>query len=148
MKRACKRTCAYIFGSVLLLSCLLFSGCQPSESSGESESGILEEIRTAPVVKLEFAEQPDNEPIFADNAGTTTSLADMRIIPADEAFTQEWIYRFTYNPQEKVINGHEIIVLFGASSLEIDGVTYMPEEGVSYDSILEWAEGVYKHYSS
>ena len=102
-----KRACANMLGSVLLLSCLLFSGCQ---------SG--------------------------------TSLADMRIIPADETFTQEWIYRFTYNPQEKVINGHEIIVLFGASSLEIDGVTYAPEEGTSYDSILEWAEGVYKYYGS
>ncbi len=133
---------AYISIIILYSLCLLLSGCK----SDETESSIFEEIRTAPVVKLEFAEQQENEPLFIDNAGTTTSIADMNIIPSDEEFIQEWLYRFTYNPQEKVIDGQEIVVLFGSSAIEIDGATYVPEDGVSYEAILEWAEGVYNYY--
>ena len=133
---------AYISIIILCSLFLLLSGCK----SDEIESSIFEEIRTAPVVKIEFAEQQENEPLFVDNAGTTTSIADMNIIPSDEEFSQEWLYRFTYNPQEKVIDGQEIVVLFGSSAIEIDGVTYVPEDGVSYEAILEWAEGVYNYY--
>ena len=45
-----------------------------------------------------------------------------------------------------MIDGHEIIVLFGSTSMEIDGITYTPEDGVKYETILEWAEGVYDYY--
>lgn len=132
----------YISIIILCFLCLLLSGC----NSDETESSIFEEIRTAPVVELEFAEQQENKPLFVDNAGTTTSIADMNIVPSDEEFSQKWIYRFTYNPQQKVIDGHEIVVLLGSSAIEIDGVTYVPEDGVSYEAILEWAEGVYSYY--
>ena len=108
---------------------------------------MLEEIRAAAVVKLESAEQRDRTPIFVDNAGTTASIADMTIQRSDEAFREEWRYRFTYNPQERVIGGHEIVVLFGFTSMEIDGTTYVPEAGVEYSTILEWAEGAYGYYA-
>src|SRR5699024_12150261 len=48
------------------------------------------------------------------------------------------------NPREKVINGHEIVVLFGETSMSVDGVTYLPETGVPYGAVLEWAEGKYR----
>ncbi|WP_295369892.1 hypothetical protein [uncultured Pseudoflavonifractor sp.] len=130
----------YIFIIMLCSFCLLLSACK----SAEAESSIFEEIRTAPVVKLESAEQQENEPLFSYSI--ITSVADMRIVPSDEEFNQEWLYRFTYNPREKVINGHEIVILFGSSALEIDGVTYVPEDGVPYEAILEWAEGKYNYY--
>ena len=130
----------YIFIIMLCSFCLLLSACK----SDEAESSIFEEIRDAPVVKLESAEQQENEPLFSYSI--ITSVADMRIVPSDEEFNQEWLYRFTYNPREKVINGHEIVILFGSSALEIDGVTYVPEDGVPYEAILERAEGKYNHY--
>ena len=122
---------------------LVLSGCK----SDEQENNIMDEISTAPSVKLKFAQYSEKEPIYTDNAGTTRSIAEMRIVPSEEKFNQEWIYRFTYNPREKVINGHEIVILFGSTSLEIDGVTYVPEEGVDYDKILEWAAGAYNYYN-
>ena len=125
------------------LACLLLSAC----ASGQTEGDILDEIRSAPVVKLEYSGQADSAPIFADNAGTTESVADMAIQASDLAFQEDWIYRFTYNPAEKVIDGHEIVLLFGASSMSIDGVTYLPEEGAAYDAILEWAAGVYRYFA-
>lgn len=113
----------------------------------ETETNVLEEIHSAPVVKLECAGQQDSQPIFVDNVVTTTSIVDMRIQSSTKEFDEEWLYRFTYNPDEKVINGHEIVVLFGSSSMEIDGTTYIPEDGVEYDKILEWAEVVYDYYT-
>ena len=125
---------------ILCSFCLLFSAC----SSNQEENNILEEIRSAPVVKLEFAEQQSDEPIFADNTVPTETFADLRIQTSDDEWDEEWIYRFTYNPKEKVINGHEIIVQIGLTSASINGVVYIPEEDVDDSAILEWAEGVYK----
>lgn len=131
--------------TIILLSCIILltlTACNVSET----ENNVLEEIRSAPVVKLESSEQQDSQPIFVDNVGTTTSIADMRIQSSTEEFSEEWLYRFTYNPNEKVIDGHEIVVLFGSTSMEIDGTPYTPEDGVDYDTILEWAEGAYNYY--
>lgn len=133
-----------LFAALLIL--LIFLFMLASCKSNEVENDVLEEIRSAPVVKLESATHPDNEPIFIDNTGTSTSIADARIQVGSEDFSEEWIYRFTYNPKEKVIDGHEIAILFGATSMEIDGVPYTTEEGVEYSSILDWAEGVYGYY--
>lgn len=69
----------------------------------------------------------------------------MRIEPSSDIFDQEWIYRFTYSPKEKVIDGEEIILLFGSDSMSINGTSYQPEPGVDYSSILEWAEGLYQY---
>ena len=44
-----------------------------------------------------------------------------------------------------MINGHEIVVLFGKTSMSIDGMLYQPEAGVAYDDILEWAEMRYDY---
>lgn len=128
--------------SLLLFLLISLAGCKDTEAEN-----IFEEIRTAPVVKLESARDKDHEPIFCDNAGTTASLADMVIQPSDEEFDGEWLYRFTYNPAEKVTNGHEIVVAFGETMMEIDGVPYAAEEGMDFSSILEWAEGAYRYYS-
>ena len=112
----------------------------------KTENDLFAEIRTAPVVKLESSEAGEKAAIFVDNAGTTASIAEMRIQSSTKKFSEEWLYRFTYNPQEKVIGGQEITVLFGLDSLEINGTVYIPEDGVKYETILEWAEGVYEYY--
>ena len=134
---------------IWMILCLIFiasftlSSCNQAVQSDD----IWEQVRSAPVVKLESAQQ-DEEPIFVDNTGSVTAIADMRIQPSDQTFDEEWIYRFTYNPNEKVLDSQEIVILFGSSSLSADGTTYLPEEGVPYDSILEWAESLYQSYLS
>lgn len=97
---------------VLLLICavcLLLAACAPGEAE---DSGVMEEIRSAPVVKLEYARQEGGEPVFCYDPVSMSSLAEMRIQPSQGEFTEDWVYRFTYNPREKVIDGHEIVVLF------------------------------------
>ena len=107
----------------------------------------MEEIRSAPVVKLECAGQEGGEPVFCYDPVSMSSLAEMRIQPSQGEFTEDWVYRFTYNPREKVIDGHEIVVLFGETSMSVDGVTYLPEDGVPYGAVLEWAEGKYAYFA-
>lgn len=112
------------------------------------EKSLMETIRSAPVVKLEYADQSDHQQVFVDNAGSTASIADMDIQSSQNGFSEEWLYRFTYNPREKVRGGQEIVVLLGSTSMEIEGTTYTPGDGVSYDVILDWAEGVYDFYQA
>lgn len=113
----------------------------------KTENDLFAEIRTAPVVKLESSDSGEDAAIFVDNAGTTASIAEMRIQSSTKKFSEEWLYCFTYNPQEKVIGGQEITVFLGLDSLEINGTVYIPEDGVKYETILEWAEGVYEYYT-
>lgn len=134
---------------IWMILCLIFIASFTLSSCNQKgkTDDIWEQVRSAPVVKLESAQQ-DEEPIFVDNTGSVTAIADMRIQPSDQTFDEEWIYRFTYNPHEKVLDSQEIVILFGSSSLSADGTTYLPEEGVPYDSILEWAESLYQSYLS
>ena len=130
----------------LSFACLVLA--PQNRQSVPVENSLLEEIRSAPVVKLEYADQTDHQPIFVDNAGSTASIADMDIQSSQDGFNEEWLYRFTCNPREKVRSGQEIVVLLGSTSMEIDGTTYTPGDGVSYDVILDWAEGVYDFYQA
>lgn len=112
------------------------------------ENSLMETIRSAPVVKLEYADQSDHQQVFVDNTGSTASIADMDIQSSQNGFSEEWVYRFTYNPREKVRGGQEIVVLLGSTSMEIEGTTFTPGDGVAYDAILDWAEGVYDFYQA
>lgn len=134
---------------IWMILCLIFIASFTLSSCNQAvqTDDIWEQVRSAPVVKLEWAQQ-DEEPIFVDNTGSVTAIADMRIQPSDQTFDEEWIYRFSYNPHEKVLDSQEIVILFGSSSLSAGGTTYLPEEGVPYDSILEWAESLYQSYLS
>ena len=134
---------------IWMILCLIFIASFTLSSCNQAvqTDDIWEQVRSAPVVKLESAQQ-NEEPIFVDNTGSVTAIADMRIQPSDQTFDEEWIYRFSYNPHEKVLDSQEIVILFGSSSQSADGTTYLPEEGVPYDSILEWAESLYQSYLS
>ncbi len=107
-------------------------------------------IISAPAVKLESAENEDA--ILIDNDLTPAhNFATLAIEPSEDSEGKpesEWIYRFTYNPKEKVINSTEIVVLFGSDSLSINGELYKPLDDVDYEKILEWAENTYNYYSA
>ena len=50
------------------------------------ENSLMETIRSAPVVKLEYANQSDHHQVFVDNAGSTASIADMNIHSSQNGF--------------------------------------------------------------
>ena len=132
---------SFVVVSLAALALLLSScGADPAE-----DSDIMEKIRSAPVVKLEYSGQEGGKPILSWDPIMMLTWPSMAIQPAEGEFTEEWIYRFTYNPREKVIGGHEIVILFGETSMSIDGVLYQPEDGVAYDTVLEWARLKYDY---
>ena len=118
-----------------LLVCLALTAC------GE-EKDVMEEISSAPFVKVESAET--GEAVIA-NHETMKDLLSLTLQPSDEDCTGNWLYRFTYSPAEKVKGADEIVVLFGEENMQIDGVTYVAEPGVPYSEILDWAALAYDY---
>ena len=115
----------YILIIVVIAVILLY----PALRSPDSENiSIMDVISSAPAVKLESAENEDAIPI--DNDLTPAhNFATLAIEPSEDSEGKpesEWIYRFTYNPKEKVINGTETVVLFGSGSPSINGELYKP----------------------
>ena len=99
-------------------------------------------ISEAVAAKFESADG-DIAPIDSEIA-VLTSLAELEIqeapmTPADDP--EDWIYRLTFNPAEKVPNGEEIIVLVHEKYIQIGDEYYLPKDGVSFDSILDWFNG-------
>ena len=128
----------------LIFALCLLSGCGPKEPTA------LERIQDSTVVKLECSRVPDAEPLFLYHTGTM-DVGSLRIVPSDDEFTEPWLYRFTYDPKEMVhdTNGDsvEIVVLFGAENLSVDGATYTSGEGLPYRKLLNWAETQYQYYA-
>ena len=59
--------------------------------------------------------------------------------PADDP--EDWIYRITFNPVEKVPNGEEIIVSVHEKYLQIGTEYYLAYGNVDFESILAWFDG-------
>lgn len=137
----------YILIIVVIAVILLYPALR---SPSRENISIMDVISSAPAVKLESAENEDA--IFIDNDLTPAhNFATLSIEPSEDSEGKpesEWIYRFTYNPKEKVINGTETVVLFGSGSLSINGELYKPLDDVDYEKILEWAENTYNYYSA
>lgn len=137
----------YILIIVVIAVILLYLALR---SPSMENISIMDVISSAPAVKLESAENKDA--ILIDNDLTPAhNFASLAIEPSEDSEGKpesEWIYRFTYNPKEKVINGTETVVLFGSGSLSINGELYKPLDGVNYEKILEWAENTYNYYSA
>lgn len=135
----------YILIIVVIAVILLYLALR---SPSMENISIIDVISSAPAVKLESAENEDA--ILIDNDLTPAhNFATLAIEPSEDSEGKpesEWIYRFTYNPKEKVINGTETVVLFGSGSLSINGELYKPQDGVDYEKILEWAENTYNYY--
>lgn len=137
----------YILIIVVIAVILLYPALRSPDSENVS---IMDVISSAPAVKLESAENEDA--ILIDNDLTPAhNFATLAIEPSEDSEGKpesEWIYRFTYSPKEKVINGTETVVLFGSGSPSINGELYKPLDGVNYEKILEWAENTYNYYSA
>lgn len=135
-----KRIC---MASWFILAAFVFCGC----SDKKEDTTVLDEICSASVVKLETA---DNHTMYVDSEiDTLKSFADLDIhkAPLEPADSEDdWIYRMTFDPAEKVSGGKEIVVSFHAAYLQIDIEYYLPKEGAAYSSILDWAQSNFDYF--
>lgn len=114
----------------------------------DHNTGTLE--YTADMYKISEAvaakfETADGKSIIVDSEiNSLCSMAELEIqaapmSPADNP--EDWIYRITFNPSEKVPNGEEIIVSVHEKYVQIGTEYYLPKGDVDFDSIMEWFNG-------
>lgn len=131
-----------IAGFLVIMFIISLSAC--SSSNGKT---VFEKIQESPAAKMEL---PDGSSFIVDSEILSLrSFADLNIQlsslePADSE--EDWLYRIIFNPSEKVLGTDEIIVSFHKDYLQINTEYYLPADGVSYESILEWAEGKFDHF--
>ena len=118
-----------------------------SACSSVKEKTVFEKIKESPAARLEL---PDGSGTIVDSEiQSLRSFADLNIqsSPLEPADSEEdWLYRIVFNPSEKVTGNDEITVSFHEDYLQIDAEYYLPADGVSYESILEWAAGKFDYF--
>jgi len=130
-----------VFASLCLLLSAL-SGCGSAQ-----EKSVFALIEESPAAKMLL---PDGSTVFVDGEiAALQSFAELDIQasamePADGE--EDWLYRIVFNPAEKVQGAGEIVVSFHEMYVQIGTEYYLPPEEVSYQSILEWAEGKFDYY--
>ena len=108
---------------------------------------MFEKIKESPAARMEL---PEGSSTYVDSEIVTLrSFADLEIqsSPLEPADSEDdWLYRIVFNPSEKVTGTDEVIVSFHKDYVQINTEYYLPADGVSYDSILEWAEGKFDYF--
>ena len=105
-------------------------------------TGDMIKISEAVAAKFETA---DGRSVLVDGeVDLLRSMSELDIqqapmTPADDP--DDWIYRITFNPVEKVPNGEEIVVLVHEKYLHIENEYYLPYGNVDFESILSWFDG-------
>ena len=105
-------------------------------------TGDMIKISEAVAAKFETA---DGRSVLVDGEiDLLRSMSELDIqqapmTPADDP--DDWIYRITFNPVEKVPNGEEIVVLVHEKYLQIENEYSLPYGDVDFESILSWFDG-------
>ena len=105
-------------------------------------TGDMIKISEAVAAKFETA---DGRSVLVDGEiDLLRSMSELDIqqapmTPADDP--DDWIYRITFNPVEKVPNDEEIVVLVHEKYLHIENEYYLPYGNVDFESILSWFDG-------
>ena len=134
---------------IAIIACIVLAVCLMTDPFSTKEKSVFDKIEESPVAKMEL---PDGSAFYVDSEiSLLRTFADLRLVesPLEPADTEEeWIYRIIYNPAERVKGTDEIIVSFHKDYVQINSEYYLPESGVSYSSILEWARGKYEYFLS
>jgi Antirepressor regulating drug resistance, predicted signal transduction N-terminal membrane component len=134
---------------IAVIACIVLAVCLMTDPFSTKDESVFDKIEESPVAKMEL---PDGSAFYVDSEiSLLRTFADLRLVesPLEPADTEEeWIYRIIYNPAERVKGTDEIIVSFHKDYVQINSEYYLPESGVSYSSILEWARGKYEYFLS
>lgn len=107
---------------------LCFSYCAKFEYAGEADGGY--KVVTSEIYSL-------------------GSLVDSLLENAEELdsqFSEDWIYRITFDWRGLVLNGREIVVLVGENSMEIDGRNYDLGEEVDFAGVVRNFRDKYDYF--
>lgn len=83
--------------------------------------------------------------LITSEIGKLHSFDSINLELCDDEFVGGWIYRIVFNPNEYLHNNKEVVLLFGESSVSINGKNYKGA-GVPYSEILNWASIKYDYF--
>ena len=129
----------------ILITVIMIMVLTACSASKEKERSIFNRIQESSVALMESS---DGVKVYVWNMQDLASLSSLQIEeaplePADKE--EDWLYRITYNPKDKVSNSEEIIVSFHRDYIQIGSEFYQAKQGVDYDDILEWAKSKHEY---
>ena len=106
-------------------------------SSTHEYTADMLKINEAAAAKFEMAD--GRSAMVESEIALLSSMAELELqevpmTPADAP--ADWIYRITFNPKEKVLDGEEIIVFVHETYLQIGNEYYLPIGDAEFDGIL------------
>ena len=130
---------------MILLAVVMVIAITACSASKEKEKSVFEKIQESSVALMESS---DGVKVYVWNMQDLASLSSLQIEeaslePADNE--NDWMYRITYNPKDKVTNSEEIIVSFHNDYIQIGSEFYLAKQGVDFDDMLEWAESKFAY---
>ena len=129
----------------ILITVIVIMALTACSASKEKEKSIFDRIQESSVALMESS---DGVKVYVWNMQNLASLSSLQIEeaplePADKE--EDWLYRITYNPKDKVSNSEEITVSFHRDYIQIGSEFYLAKQGVDYDDILEWAKSKHEY---
>lgn len=132
---------------LLAVLCILSLANCGASSEPDHWSSVSEAILQSPAAKLETA---GGQTAYVDGeisllrTFTSLRLTAVPMEPADGP--DDWIYRITFNPSEKVTGTEELVIAFHDAYVQIGTEYYLPEQDVPYQSIMEWVSGKFNYF--
>ena len=129
----------------ILLVMIMVTSLAACSLSKEKEQSVFDKVQECSVALMESS---NGIKVYVWNMMELASLSSFEIEnaplePADKE--DEWLYRITYNPKDKVSNVDAIIVSFHSDYIQIGSKYYLPKQGVKFSDILEWAESKFEY---
>ena len=129
----------------ILIAVMVIMALPACSASKEKEKSIFDRIQESSVALMESS---DGVKVCVWNMQDLASLSSLQIEeaalePADKE--EDWLYRITYNPKDKVSNSEEIIVSFHREYIQIGSEFYLSKQGVDFKDILKWAESKFEY---
>ena len=139
--------------AAMLMAIVLIFGDRYIDNYIERNSGTHEytadmvRISEAVAAKLETAD--GKSVIVESEIELLSSMAELELqevpmTPADRP--EDWIYRITFNPKEKVPNREEILVFVHETYLQIGNEYYLPTGDADFGGILEMFESLVTYF--
>lgn len=132
------------FSRILLLIVIMIS---VTACFTGNEKTVFDMINESPAAELIL---PDGSPVYVDSEiSSLRSLQELCLQPSVMEPSDnegDWLYRIVFNPASHVKAADEIVVSFHQDYVQINDEFYLPENGVPYESILEWAAGKFNFF--
>ena len=129
----------------ILIAVIAIMALTACSASKEKDQSIFDRIQESSVALMESS---NGVKVYVWNMQDLASLSSLEIeeVPLEPADKEEdWLYRITYNPKDKVSNSEEITVSFHRDYIQIGSEYYLEKQGVDFDDILKWAESKHEY---